>query len=267
MDRRTILKVGLGGAGNLLRSKLAMAGTKQGRFHLEIIASCLEDAMAAHAGGATRVEVAVHLEKGGFTPPLDLIRTIVDEVPIPARIMIREREGVVLSGSTELRSLLEKEKAIVQLPVNGFVLGFTKGGDIDVETLRELIAGPPSTHYTVHNAIEMTADPIASLKTLRAFPQVDRALVGGSTNFKPGAKEPLAKRIERLMAYKAVWEDSKRRLLVNGLSVEELKQVQREAGIREFHLSQQVRTPAKPFPVGKIDVNKVREVVALLSRP
>lgn len=267
MDRRTFLKVGLGAAGEPLSSMLVRAGTEQRGFQLEVIASCLEDAMAAYAGGATRVEVAIHLEKGGFSPPLDLIRTMVDRVPIAARIMIRQREGVVLSGFPELRSLLQVEKAVAQLPIDGFVLGFTKSDDIDVETLRQLIGGAPSAHYTVHNAIEMTADPVATLKTLQALPQVDRVLVCGCTNFKRGAKEPLAKRIERLMAYKLAWEDSQRRLLVNGLSVEDLKQVQREAGVREFHLGQQVRTPAKPYPEGKVDVNKVRKVVALLSSP
>ena len=267
MNRRSFLKVGLALAGNPLSNRLAIAETEHGRFQLEIIASSLEDAMAAHAGGATRLEVAVHLEKGGFSPPLELIRTIANEVPIAARIMIREREGVVLSGSSELQRLIEKEQAAAQFAIDGFVLGFIKGGAIDVGTLRELIASAPSAHYTVHNSIEMTADPIETLKALRAFPQVDRALVGGSTNFKPGAREPLGKRIERLLAYKEIWENNQRRLLVNGVSVEEIKQVQREAGIREFHLGEQVRTPAEPFPVGKVDANKVREVVALLSRP
>jgi copper homeostasis protein CutC len=266
MDRRTVLKAGLGAAGYALSRRPAFAETKQRSFELEIIASSLEDAAAAHQGGATRIELAVHLEKGGLSPSLDLARTIISEVPIAVRIMIRESEGFTLNGSEELRSLAQKEEAFLQLPINGFVLGYLQGGRIDVQALRELIAAAPSAHYTVHNAIEMTADPIETLRTLRTFPQVDRALVCACMNVGPGDSRSLTKRIERLKSYQEVWEHGDRRLLVNGLRVDELKQVQREAGIREFHLSEQVNTPERSLPQGAVDAGKVREVVALLSR-
>lgn len=265
MDRRTFLKVGAGAVGGSLASKVGFAEGQGRKFELEVIASCLDDAKAAHAGGATRLEVAVNLQEGGFTPPIELVKRVVEEVPIAARIMIRERPGVVLSGSAELRGLVEKERAVTHYRINGLVLGYVKNGEIDMPTIRALIAAEPSAHYTIHNAIEFTRDPVETLKKLTIFPQVDLALVGGRRFSHP--ETPLAQRIAHLKAYKAVWDNGKRLLLVNGMKVDEIKQIQREAGVREFHVGEQVRTPARPYPWGKVDAKKVRAVVELLARP
>jgi len=57
---------------------------------LEVIVTSIEDAVEAEAGGADRLELVRALEVGGLTPELDLIRTVLQTVKIPVRVMLRE---------------------------------------------------------------------------------------------------------------------------------------------------------------------------------
>src|SRR5262249_12509699 len=108
-------------------------------IHLEIIAASLEDARAAYAGGATRLEVVFRLDTGGLTPAIELAAQIAQSVPIPARIMLRENEGFEITGAEELERLKSKARALAELNVDGLVVGFTKNGRLDAETLRQII--------------------------------------------------------------------------------------------------------------------------------
>ncbi|MBZ5565222.1 MAG: copper homeostasis protein CutC [Acidobacteriia bacterium] len=56
-------------------------------------------------GGASSLEVCVQLDRAGLTPPLRLVQEIVQRVPIPARVMLRERDDFVLSGPKEVATL------------------------------------------------------------------------------------------------------------------------------------------------------------------
>jgi copper homeostasis protein len=257
-DRRYFLRSAFGTLAASICTRAAPAFESPTRGYLEVIASSLEDARAAYKGGAARLEVAVRLQQGGLTPPLDLIRQIVDDVPILVRVMLREGEGVQLQGPGELKLLSKKAEAIARMNVDGIVFGFVKGGQIDVDTMRQIASVAPSTHFTVHNAIEMTDDPLRALEAVRALPGVDRVLVYGG-------KGTLSNRIGRLKAYMRVWEGGgDRHVLVNGFSLQEFTVVRHETGAAEFHVSEQVRVPEEPYPAGRINVVKVRNAVELL---
>src|SRR3954447_13874461 len=60
---------------------------------LEVIASSLDDARAAAAGGADRFELCSALALGGLTPSLGLLAVIKAELPQPVVFMVRPREG------------------------------------------------------------------------------------------------------------------------------------------------------------------------------
>jgi copper homeostasis protein len=227
--------------------------------HLEVIASSLEDARAAYEGGATRLEVAVHLEKGGFTPPLDLVKEIFKQIPIPLRIMLRENEGVVLAGVRELAILVKKARTIADLNVNGIITGFAKHSRIDLNTIKQITDAAPSMHITIHNVIDMTADPVATLRILTTIPSIDRALVYGG-------KGTIPERIGWLKSYKRVWENRRRRLIANSFPLDMVKLVRDETGINEFHFGNDVRTPEEPFPHGKVDAQKVKKAREALFR-
>lgn len=266
MDRRDFIRW-MSAAPMLAVAGKAAADPVHNRFfQLEVIVSSLEEARAAWEGGATRFEVAVQLEKGGLTPPVELVREIVEKVPVPARIMLREHSGFALTGSQELQTLIRKARAIAKFPVNGLVFGWVKDGQIDMDPMRSIIDAVPGTHFTVHNAIEMTEDPIRTLQTLKSLPAVDLALVCACKGLKRRMPGTLDKKIERLKHYKSVWENGKRHLLVNGLLVKQVGEVWCATGIREFHFGNQMKTPEAFYPVGKVDPQKVREVLKILNQ-
>ena len=61
-----------------------------------LIESCctpLDEALAAEARGADRIELCIDLSVGGLTPPRDLIRETVSRLSIPVNVLIRPASG------------------------------------------------------------------------------------------------------------------------------------------------------------------------------
>ena len=224
---------------------------------LEIIVSSLQDAIAAYEGGASRFEVAIRLDQGGLTPPLSMVESILRRVPIPARIMLRERSGFTMTGSDELDKLKGEAEDLAKLPIDGLITGYVRAGGLDLSALRQLIDAAPAMRFTVHNAIEMTSDPLAALHALRNFPSVDGALV-------TGGEGSLAERMARLPGYEKALGPG-RRLVLGGLHLEDVAKAYRSTDIRTFHLGIGVRTPETSL--GKVDAEKVQEARRLLSLP
>ncbi len=223
---------------------------------LEIIACSLEDALAAYEGGASSLEVCVQLDQAGLTPPLSLVREIVQRVPIPVRIMLRERDDFVLSGPEELATLQKCARDFSALGVDGLVVGHIKEGRLDTDALRAVISAVPTKRFTVHHAVEKTADPRATLQTLRAFAAVDRALVHGGTG-------TLQERSRRLLMYKDDFGNGQQLIAGGGLTLEMLRPLREATGIQIFHLGRAVRTPEESS--GKVDAHKIRRAWTMLT--
>jgi len=223
---------------------------------LEIIVCSLDDALAAYSGGATRLEVCVRLDQAGLTPPLELVEQILAHVPLRLRIMVRERAAFAISGQAELDALKRRARSFAALGVDGLVTGHTKDGQLDLEALREIVGAAPSMRFTVHHAIEETSDPLAALRALQSFPNVDCALVKGGTG-------TLAERVERLAAYQQVLGDRVTLVVGGNLTLEMLSTLRQTTFLGAFHLGRAVRTPEEPS--GEVDRRKVRKAKALIT--
>ena len=177
IDRRDFIRL-MGVAPMLaVAGRAAAEPARNHGFQLEVIVSSLGEARSAMEGGATRFEVAVDLGKGGLTPPVELVREIVEKVPVPARIMLREHGGFAMRGPQELQTLIGKARAIAKFPVDGLVFGWTRDGRLDMDSMRKIAAAVPGTRFTVHTAIMMTEDPVHTLASLKSLPAVDIALL------------------------------------------------------------------------------------------
>jgi copper homeostasis protein len=130
---------------------------------IEVIASTLEEAILADQAGASSIELAVDLQRGGLTPPATLVQSVVSSISIPTRVMLREGPGFEIASATELDTLVAKARELSRLKIDGFVTGFLKGGDLDLDALHRILAAAPSTPFTFHNALERSTNLIAAI--------------------------------------------------------------------------------------------------------
>jgi copper homeostasis protein len=257
MDRRDLLR-GLVAAAAAIPAGSLSAKVPTRMVELEIIVSSVEDALAAHRGGATRMAIEASLIDGGLTPPQQLVEDILNNAPLPARVMLRldvqSPSDFALRGKAQLDELKSRARALSSLKIEGLLTGYSRDGKLDLETLREIIDAAPTTHYTIHNVIEFTDDPLAALRSLSGFAQVDRAMV-------PCGTGTLAERMKRIPAYEAAL-GPQRLLVLGGLELDMLSTLRRETDIRSYHLGKAVRTPQNPS--GKVDQSKVEMAHKLL---
>jgi copper homeostasis protein len=223
---------------------------------LEVIACTLEDALAAEEGGASRIELTVRLDQDGLTPPLELAREVVGRVHIPVRAMLRDRADFEVGSVDDLAKLTERALDFAGLGVEGLVTGYLSGQALDFEALEAILSAVPGVRFTAHRAVEHTRDPAASLRQLRRFANVDRALVSGGAG-------SLDDRLGRLADYREAFGAARRLIVGGGLTLDMLPRLREDPGLTVFHLGRAVRTPEHSD--GKVDAAKVRRACQVLG--
>jgi copper homeostasis protein len=236
-----------------------LAAKARKRIFIEVIASTLEEALIADQAGADRIELAVDLQKGGLTPPVALVRSVANGINIPIRVMLREGPGFEIASAAELDTLVAKARALSRLKIDGFVTGYLKGGELDLEALHRILAVAPSTPFTFHNALERSGNLFTAIDQLKQFPQIDTLLIHGHSATPEGALASLAEVAQR-------WTLPQRSLLINGYTADEVARLlPRFPFATAFHFGSQVRTPALPYPEGHLDRAKIVSTVALVN--
>jgi copper homeostasis protein len=225
---------------------------------LEIIVTSLEDALAAEAGGATRLELVRDLAQDGLTPPLELVSAVIQAVRIPVRVMLRENNDASFAAGDvhALDRLRNDARALSTLPIDGIVTGFLRGSDkIDtfaVAAVSECVPGKP---VTFHRAFENIPDSQRAMDALAWFPQVDTLLVSGA----PG---PLPERIARLNLLQLQKRSDVRVLAGGGLTLESAAAIKACTGINAFHFGRAARHDGDlDAPIDPQRVAELREIL------
>jgi copper homeostasis protein len=201
---------------------------------LEVIACSVADALAAQRGGASRLEVVRDLDRGGLTPPVELVRTIKDAVDLPLRVMVRESGGYAISGDAELERLCVAAEAFAKLGVDGLVLGFLQDGVVDLELTARVLAAAPNVKATFHHAFEDAADQLQALSELKKLGQVDRVLSHGGSG-------TLSARTQRLNVYAHAAVPQLTIIAGGGIDRSAIESLKRTTIIREFHVGRAAR--------------------------
>lgn len=224
---------------------------------LEVIACSVEDAVEAEAGGADRIELVRDLARGGFTPPIALVHTVLSAVSIPVRVMLRASENHEVDEESEIRKLLENARALAALPIDGLVLGLRRGPVPDLPLTARLLAAAPNHHATFHHAFEELSHPLEAIAQLKRLPQIDRILTYGG----PG---PWTSKIAALQSYLAAAAPEIRILAGGGIDESVLRLLRRETQIEEFHAGRAARLPATA--AGKVARARVRILAGAFGR-
>jgi copper homeostasis protein len=218
---------------------------------LEVIALSRDDALAAEAGGAARLELTCGIAQDGLTPAPALVEDVLRAVRIPVRVMLRPRDSFSIQAPAELDALCALAHNLTGLPVDGFVLGFLRDGGVDADALTRLLAACAPRPVTFHRAFERAAEPFAALSALSAFPQIDAILCGGG----PG---DVAARVARLSQLHAHVTGRFTLLAGGGMDDAMIDQVLLHTGIRHIHIGRAARAqarwdaPVDPHAVGQL---------------
>ena len=148
---------------------------------LEICVDSLESCVAAHVGGASRLELCSGLVEGGVTPSYGLIGAALSATPLPLHVLIRPRPGDFLYTAADLAVMKADIMACKLLGASGVVLGCLKDdGRVDRDALRELMTAAKGMSVTFHRAIDLIP-PECLEEELDALVDegVDRVLTSG----------------------------------------------------------------------------------------
>lgn len=148
------------------------------RAVLEVIALDAEDAVAAQAGGADRLELVTDMAADGLTPSCATFAAIRAAVDIPLRVMLRVADGFA-AGDVEI--LVRKARELRAEGADEFVLGFLDSdGNPDLVAVERLVAVLDGCRWTFHRAIDRAADRDALRKALADLPGLDTYLTAGA---------------------------------------------------------------------------------------
>lgn len=219
------------------------------RALLEVIALDAEDAVAAQAGGADRLEVVTDMAADGLTPSAKTVAEIRSAVDIPMRVMLRVADGF---AAGDIDVLVDKAREMRAEGAEEFVLGFLdQDGHADLVAVERLVAELEGCRWTFHRAIDRAVDRDVLRKHLADLPGLDTYLTAGAaTGVDDGIPTLLAE------AARSGQPGYEARILVGGgLRLDHLPRLG-AGGVDAFHIGGAARPGGWSGPV---DVAAVRE--------
>ncbi|WAZ22492.1 copper homeostasis protein CutC [Streptomyces cinnabarinus] len=224
------------------------------RAVLEVIALDAEDATAAQAGGADRLELVTEIAADGLTPSAATVAGIRAAVDIPARVMLRLADGFEAGDVDRLMAAAEEMRGA---GAEEFVLGFLDvDGMVDLDAVERVVGVLGGAHWTFHRAIDRAVDRDALRKSLDGLPGLDTYLTAGSsTGVDEGVSTLLAE------AARDGEPGYEQRILVGGgLRLDHVPHLL-SAGVDAFHIGGAARPGGWTAPVSEAAVAKWRRAV------
>ena len=222
-------------------------------FLLEVIVQTIEDARAAAAGGANRLEVVRAIRDGGLSPSLALVRAIAGEIGLPLRVMVRENAGYETTPA-ERRELQQAAGAFAAAGVDGLVTGFARGGELLLADLSAVLEAAPDVPVTFHRAFDTLSDPERAIEVLAGIPAVDRILTSGGEG-------PAVERCARLRAWSARAGSRLQIIAGGGVDEETFGMFVKSGCVGELHVGRAAREGNDPEgPVSAARVRRLRDL-------
>jgi copper homeostasis protein len=227
------------------------------RAVLEVIALGVEDAVAAQAGGADRLELVTDMAADGLTPPVETFVGIRAAVDISLRVMLRRSDGFAAGGAEDVDALVRVAGEMRAAGADEFVLGFLdEHGGPDLPVVERILAELDGCPWTFHRAIDRAADRDSLRKQLADLPGLDAYLTAGSPDgVDDGFPTLLAEATRRT---EPGYEP--RIMVGGGLRLDHVPRL-RAAGIDAFHIGGAARPGGWNGPVAVEVVREWREAL------
>ena len=154
-------------------------------------------ALLAEKKGAHRIELCAHLEWDGLTPSDDLVFNTLSSLSIPVMAMLRCRKGDFVYSSGDLEEMKNTVIFLENAGVHGIVFGgLLKNNEIDFDSLHQIASASKKLPLTFHKAIDLTPDPLQSLKLLVKEKVVSTVLTSGGPGSAWDNRQTLKKMVD-----------------------------------------------------------------------
>lgn len=223
---------------------------------LEVIALDAEDARAAQAGGADRLELVTDMAADGLVPSRETFVRVRAAVDIPLRVMLRAADGFTVGGAAALDGLVTRAGELRAAGADEFVLGFLdESGQPDLHALGALTEAISGSPWTFHRAIDRAADREGLRKRLADLPGLDTYLTAGSPSGVDEGLEVLRAEAARSAAREP--GHGPRLMVGGGLRLDHVPGL-RSAAVNAFHIGGAARTSGWASPVSATAVRAWR---------
>ena len=204
---------------------------------LEVAVRHARDLPGCAEGGADGVALRIGDDDAGRSPDLAAAAAVVRASDLPVRVVLRLGDSFTTNGG-ELERLVGLAEEYLALGAEGVSFGFLDADlEIDEATCSALAGRLPGVPWTFHRGFDAALDPARSWRRVRRLPGLTAVCSGGS----PAG---LARGYDELLALAEADPDVARLLmLAGGLLPEQVPWFAR-AGVRQFHVDEQVRPGA-----------------------
>ena len=220
--------------------KMINNNSEQLHYILEVCVDSVESALAAKAGGATRLELCANLVIGGTTPGYALFEQVKKETQLPVRVLIRPRFGDFLYTEYEYQQMCCDIRYFAQAGADGVVIGSLKeDGSLNEEQMQGMIDAAGKCGITLHRAFDVCADPIVTLQKTAEL-GIDTILTSGQE-----ADCLAGRRLLRHLVHltdenmeEPFGKKCRQTILVGaGVNASNIAEIVAETGARAFHMS------------------------------
>ena len=136
-------------------------------FCKEVCVDNIKDAMRAVDLGANRIEYCSKLSEEGLTPDIEDVKYLLKNINIPLRIMIRPHSKSFNYSEKDISIMLKDISTFKKIDIDGVLIGcLNKDDEIDLEKINLLVEKAKPLKVIFHKAIDITSDPLKSLKNL-----------------------------------------------------------------------------------------------------
>lgn len=225
-------------------------------YILEVCVDSVESAIAAKAGGATRLELCSNLVIGGTTPGYVLFDLVKEATDLPIRTLIRPRFGDFLYTGYEYEQMVRDIRHFAAAGADGVVIGsLNADGSLNEPQMCGMIEAAGGCGITLHRAFDVCADPIGTMNKARAL-GVDTILTSGQEADCLAGSKLLRQLVELADRERAAESDSCHRvsdgtadgngdrrgvgltiLAGAGVNAENIRQIAEQTGTHAFHMS------------------------------
>ena len=227
---------------------------------LEIIVENLSEALAAEAGGATRLDLKCDYLQLGLTPSAGMIEHVCANVGIDVLVMIRPHARTMICSESDIAVMCADIRLARRLGAKDFLLGcITEDRRIDADAVRAFKDAAEDCSINFHLAWEQAVDLSQALETLVGL-GVQSVRTTGGAGLTGKAKDGLAQ--SRALAEQAAGRIDI--LPAGGINAKNVARIVAGTGLTNVHVGTGVRVP--PTHTGVVDQHKVQQLREALDR-